>query len=115
MKTAEITATAKIASLTASQLFDAWEATEHLSPSPETAITRGWLMDEIERRYSEGYDAWLDQDAPEDKDLRRYCLVNPLCLSCSRFAAESTGDWYDKTAKCHGMTDHTFTGCIMRR
>lgn len=72
--TATEKATAKIANLTTEQLFDCWEMTEHLSISEETAITRGWLMDEIEKRYPKGFDAWLDQEAPEDSDLRRYCI-----------------------------------------
>ena len=32
-------------------------------------------MDEIERRNPDGFDAWLDQDSPEDQDLRRYVLA----------------------------------------
>lgn len=111
--TAREKATAKIATLTAEQLFSCWEMTEHLSISEETAITRGWLMDEIEKRYPEGFDAWLDQEAPEYSDLRRFCLVNPMCLSCSRFAAESTGSWYDKDGKCKGDFDRSHSGCIM--
>lgn len=55
------------------KLLDLWELTE-ASNSPELAIVRGWLMDEIERRNPEGFDAWLDQDTPEDADLRRFIL-----------------------------------------
>ena len=54
--TATEKATAKIANLTTEQLFDCWEMTEHLSISEETAITRGWLMDQIEKRYPKGFD-----------------------------------------------------------
>lgn len=113
--TATEKATAKIANLTAEQLFNCWEMTEHLSISAETAITRGWLMDEIEKRYPEGFDAWLDQEAPVDSDLRRFCLVNPVCLSCCRFAAESAGSWYDQGSKCKGEFNHSYSNCIMRR
>lgn len=101
--TATEKATAKIANLTADQLFDCWEMTELLSVSTETAITRGWLMDEIEKRYPEGFDAWLDQDAPEDKDLRRYCLANPMCLTCAKFGKD-----------CDGSTNQVWTGCIYK-
>lgn len=113
--TATEKATAKIASLTAEQLFGAWEYTQYSRIEPETSITRGWLMDEIEKRYPEGFDAWLDQEAPEDSDLRRFCLVNPMCLSCSRFAAESTGDWCDENGKCRGEFNRSYSNCIMRR
>lgn len=113
--TATEKATAKIAALTDDQLFAAWESTEQHDKENWAAqhMLRGWLMDEIEKRYPKGFDAWLDQEAPEDSDLRRFCLVNPMCLSCSRFAAESTGSWYDKNGKCKGNFNHSYTGCIM--
>ena len=111
--TATEKATAKIAALTDDQLFGAWEYIQYSHIEPETSITRGWLMDEIATRYPWGFDAWLDQDAPEDSDLRRFCLVNPMCLSCSRFAAEITGSWYDKDGKCKGDFDRSHSGCIM--
>lgn len=54
-----------------SQLLDLWELTE--SNTDKNVFTvRGWLMDEIERRNPAGFDAWLDQDAPEDKQLREF-------------------------------------------
>lgn len=55
------------------KLCDLWDLTENMN-SPEIPTVRGWLMDEIERRNPEGFDAWLEQDAPEDKNLRRYVL-----------------------------------------
>lgn len=112
--TATEEATAKIASLIDDQLFAAWESTEKHDKENWAAqvMLRGWCMDEIEKRYPEGFNAWLDQDAP-DSDLRRFCLVNPMCLSCSRFAAESTGSWYDKDGKCKGEFDRSHSGCIM--
>ena len=58
-------APAIIAKLTNEQLLEAWETTEFLSTSPETAITRGWIMD-----------AWLDSESPEDSTLRRYFTEN---------------------------------------
>lgn len=71
--TATEKATAKIANLTAEQLFGAWEYTQYSHIEPETSITRGWLMDEIEKRYPEGFDEWLDSDAL-DSELRHYCI-----------------------------------------
>ena len=54
-----------------SQLLDLWELTE--SNTDKNVFTvRGWLMDETERRNPAGFDAWLDQDAPEDKQLREF-------------------------------------------
>lgn len=56
------------------KLLDLWELTDTLK-GPQVPTVRGWLMDEIERRNPDGFDAWLDQDAPEDQDLRRYVLA----------------------------------------
>ena len=56
------------------KLLDLWELTDTLK-GPQVPTVRGWLMDEIERRNPDGFDAWLDQDSPEDQDLRRYVLA----------------------------------------
>lgn len=61
----------RVKALTDDQLLTTWEATEHLR-DPQIPMVRGWLMDEIERRYPKEFDAWLDQDAPEDSQLREY-------------------------------------------
>lgn len=63
----------KLRTLTDDQLLTAWEFTEHLE-DPQCPTIRGWLMDEIERRYPERFNAWLDQDAPEDSQLRHYVM-----------------------------------------
>nr|WP_325222451.1 hypothetical protein [uncultured Oscillibacter sp.] len=55
------------------KLLELWDLTENMN-SPEVPVVRGWLMDEIAARNPEGFDAWLDLDFPEDKDLRRYVL-----------------------------------------
>lgn len=75
MTATEKIAIAKIASLTDDQLFAAWESTEKHDKENWAAqeMLRGWCMNEIEKRYPEGFNAWLDQDAP-DSDLRRYCI-----------------------------------------
>lgn len=44
----------KLRTLTDDQLLTAWESTEHLK-DPQCPTIRGWLMDEIERRYPEGF------------------------------------------------------------
>lgn len=92
----------KLKVLTLDQLLNAWEATEHLH-TPETPVVRGWLMDEIERRNPSGFNAWLDQDAPEDKDLRRFVTVNAICLDCAKWLGG-----------CAGTYNAVWTGCIYR-
>mgnify|MGYP004670640061 CR=1 FL=1 len=64
----------KLRTLTDDQLLTAWESTEHLE-DPQCPTIRGWLMDEIERRYPVDFNAWLDQDAPEDSQLRKYIMA----------------------------------------
>lgn len=76
MKHETAPAPAIIAGLTTEQLLGAWEATETLTTSPETAITRGWIMDELEKRNPSAFNAWLDSEIPEDSTLRRYFTEN---------------------------------------
>ena len=54
-----------------SRLLDLWELTE-TNNDKNIYVVRGWLMDEIESRNPAGFDAWLDQKAPEDKQLREF-------------------------------------------
>ncbi len=53
------------------QLLELWDLTERMKRSPELPIVRGWLMDELEARDPEGFDAWMDDDSP-DADPRKY-------------------------------------------
>lgn len=92
----------KLKALSLEQLLSAWEYTEHLN-TPETYTVRGWFMDEIERRRTAGFNAWLEQDAPEDQDLRRFVMVNPICLDCAKWRSG-----------CTGTTEAVWTGCIWR-
>ena len=55
------------------KLLDLWDLTAAMN-GPHVATVRAWLMDEIAQRNPDGFDAWLNQDAPEDQDLRRYVL-----------------------------------------
>lgn len=55
------------------KLLDLWELTDTMK-GQQVPTVRGWLMDEIERRNLDGFDAWMDQDAAEDQDLRRFVL-----------------------------------------
>lgn len=60
-----------LANSTLGDLLDEWELTSDMN-DPEIATVRGWLMDELESRNPEAFNAWLDQDAPEDNQLREY-------------------------------------------
>ena len=60
-----------LANATLGDLLDEWELTTNVNDS-EIATVSGWLMDELESRNPEAFDKWLDQDAPEDNQLREY-------------------------------------------
>lgn len=59
-----------IAGLTTSQLLDQWESTSDIA-DPNIPAVRGWLMDELEKRFPEQFDAWMDSDC-RDEDLRKF-------------------------------------------
>lgn len=52
------------------QLLMVWEMTT-TSNDENIPMVRGWLMDELERRDPEGFNAWLDGDT-EDDELKNY-------------------------------------------
>lgn len=58
-----------IAGLTTSQLLDQWESTSDIA-DPNIPTVRGWLMDELEKRFPEQFDAWMDSDC-RDEELRK--------------------------------------------
>ena len=56
-------AVAKIAARSTEQLCYDFAATEvHAGASREIAMVRGWLMDELEKRNAEAFDAWMFSD-----------------------------------------------------
>lgn len=59
-----------IAGLTTSQLLDQWESTSDIA-DPNIPTVRGWLMDELEKKFPEQFDAWMDSDC-RDEDLRKF-------------------------------------------
>ena len=59
-----------IAGLTTSQLLDQWESASDIA-DPNIPTVRGWLMDELEKRFPEQFDAWMDSDC-RDEDLRKF-------------------------------------------
>lgn len=58
-----------LSNATLADLLEEWELTSNIR-TPEIAMVRGWLMDELESRNPEAFNAWLDQDEPEDTDLK---------------------------------------------
>jgi hypothetical protein len=54
--------TALFAQLTAEKLIESFELTEGRKER-EIPLVRGWLMDEMERRDPEAFDAWIEGDA----------------------------------------------------
>lgn len=58
-----------LAKRTMAQLIADWELTERLPYTPELPVTRGWLMDEFERRNPEAYDAWLEAYDASPRDF----------------------------------------------
>ena len=71
MTVAEQKAREMISNLTLGELLDEWELTT-TNNSPEISTVRGWLMDELEKRNPEAFEKWLDEDYPEDSDLKYY-------------------------------------------
>lgn len=43
-----------------SQLLNDWDTLDAMPISEEVAIGRGWIMDELERRDANAFDAWID-------------------------------------------------------
>ena len=73
MTRAEELARKKIAAQSTEQLLDQWELTEHME-GPNVPTVRGWYMDELENRFPEQFDRWLEE-SNEDGDLRRYIFA----------------------------------------
>lgn len=53
-----------------------WEWTR-TAENKEVPAIRGAIMDELERRNPQGFNAWLDSDAPKDEDLPLYMRSTP--------------------------------------
>ena len=47
------------------------DATRDAEKHTNLATVRGWIMDELEERNPEAYDAWIES-YDEDEDLRKY-------------------------------------------
>lgn len=55
------------------KLVELFEATTNMKDAM-IATVRGWLMDAIEEKNPEGFDAWLDSENNTDESLRAYVL-----------------------------------------
>lgn len=51
-------------------LLSYWTMTTTMN-GPEIPTVRGWIMDEIEARFPEIYEQWLDSDDCSDEELVR--------------------------------------------
>jgi hypothetical protein len=59
--TAANKAAALIKAMTTRQLIDTFIVSD-TNDDPHVYIVRGWIMDELERRNPEAFDAWLESD-----------------------------------------------------
>lgn len=55
------------------KLVELFESTTDMKDAM-IATVRGWLMDAIEAKNPEGFDAWLDSEDNTDESLRAYVL-----------------------------------------
>ena len=69
----EIEARQAIAEQFTGDLLDEFELTTDKETTLEVATVRGWIMDEIESRYPEAFDKWLDAYA-DDSKLKYYIM-----------------------------------------
>lgn len=55
------------------QLLEIWELTGKMNDSNVSTV-RGWLMDELEKRFPKQFDKWLDSEC-KDEDLRKFIFA----------------------------------------
>ncbi len=70
---AKETAMKTLRKMSLENLVEQFELTENMQ-GIEVAEVRGWLMDAIKEKNPDGFNAWLDMDIPEDRDLRKCVL-----------------------------------------
>lgn len=63
MTTAEKTARALLKRRPLDKLIADFELTESMQTTVELAMTRGWIMDELENRNHAAFEAWIDSYA----------------------------------------------------
>jgi len=57
------------------QLISCFLDTTPEPPSIELATVRGWMLDELEERNPDAFDAWMLSDDNEDSDILKYYNV----------------------------------------
>lgn len=62
-----------LSNATLGDLLDQWELTTE-NNDPAIYEVRGWLMDELESRNPEAFNAWLESETADDKELRWYMM-----------------------------------------
>lgn len=62
---------AKFKNMTTAQLIDTFIVSGHVEDKNIYTV-RGWIMEELEERNPDAFNAWLDSDDCEDKTLRKY-------------------------------------------
>ena len=60
-----------IKNMTTKQLIETFIETGKIN-NENIPTVRGWLMDELEARNPEAFDAWMDSKDCEDEDLPKY-------------------------------------------
>lgn len=66
--TAQESAVKKIRSLSTDQLIDAFEATDSRNDA-EIPVVRGWIMDELETRNAQAFEAWLEANTGSPRNF----------------------------------------------
>ena len=69
MTNAEKKARAMVEKLNTAELVNQFELTEKMPISIEVAMVRGWIMDELEKRNPEAFDAWIDSDEESPRNF----------------------------------------------
>ena len=70
MTNAEMKARKLIGARSTENLVSDFEATE-TSSDPNIYIVRGWIMDELQKRNAEAFDAWIDS---EEESPRKFFI-----------------------------------------
>lgn len=63
-----------LASRTNAELIRDWKVLDTQKVTPEIAIVRGWLMDEIEKRWPEEFNNWME-NCDKDDNIEHYIKV----------------------------------------
>ena len=66
-------AKAMISKLSLEELLTQWELTSVINDE-NIPMVRGWLMEELEKRNPDGFNAWLESELAEDSELRNYMM-----------------------------------------